>query len=205
MPKTRIRLLILVGPSNSRGAKAHSVNRARRKPASGGETAAARPEPFARSRAVIRFGEREAAMRSPVGPDEIRVVIQPVEARDYDLGPIPAQLFKKTFDGFFTALETTDRELQPKAKSSEFVISHLALNSCEFGIMEKRKSFGHNSRFGHRVFPAMRRRHLPKRLPDGRSPSAADEGVYSNRQGGRSPLSRPGAIQRHGIADRRVL
>jgi hypothetical protein len=84
-------------------------------------------------------------MSSPVGPDEIRVVIQPVEARDYDLGPIPAQLFKKTFDGFFTALETTDRELQPKAKSSEFVISHLALNSCEFGIMEKRKSFGHNS------------------------------------------------------------
>jgi hypothetical protein len=82
---------------------------------------------------------------SPVGPDEIRVVIQPVEARDYDLGPIPAQLFKKTFDGFFTALETTDRELQPKAKSSEFVISHLALNSCEFGIMEKRKSFAHSN------------------------------------------------------------
>jgi hypothetical protein len=54
-------------------------------------------------------------------------------------------LFKKTFDGFFTALETTDRELQPKAKSSEFVISHLALNSCEFGIAEKRKTFGQSS------------------------------------------------------------
>jgi hypothetical protein len=84
-------------------------------------------------------------MGSPIGPNEIRVVIQPVEARDYDQGPIPAQLFKKTFDAFFTALETTDRELQPKAKSSEFVISHLALNSCEFGILEKRRSFGQNS------------------------------------------------------------
>jgi hypothetical protein len=84
-------------------------------------------------------------MPSPIGPDEIRVVIQPVEARDYDLGPIPAQLFKKTFDAFFIALETTDRELQPKAKSSEFVISHLALNSCEFGILEKRRAFGQNS------------------------------------------------------------
>ena len=84
-------------------------------------------------------------MSSPIGPNEIRVVIQLVEARDYDVGPIPAQLFKKTFDGFFTALETTDRELQPKARSSEFVISHLALNSCEFGITEKRRSFGQNS------------------------------------------------------------
>jgi hypothetical protein len=84
-------------------------------------------------------------MPSPIGPDEIRVVIQPVEARDYDLGPIPAQLFKKTFDAFFIALETTDRELQPKAKSSEFVISHLSLNSCEFGILEKQRSFGQNS------------------------------------------------------------
>jgi hypothetical protein len=84
-------------------------------------------------------------MSSPIGPNEIRVVIQLVEARDYDVGPIPAQLFKKTFDGFFTALETTDRELQPKTRSSEFVISHLALNSCEFGIAEKRRSFGQNS------------------------------------------------------------
>ncbi len=84
-------------------------------------------------------------MSSPIGPNEIRVVIQLVEARDYDVGPIPAQLFKKTFDGFFTALETTDRELQPKSRSSEFVISHLALNSCEFGITEKRRSSGQNT------------------------------------------------------------
>ena len=61
-------------------------------------------------------------MNSPIGPNEIRVVIRPVEARDYDLGPIPAELFKKTFDAFLTALQVTDRELQPKARSSEFLV-----------------------------------------------------------------------------------
>jgi hypothetical protein len=81
-------------------------------------------------------------MNSPIGPNEIRVVIRPVEARDYDLGPIPAELFKKTFDAFLTALQVTDRELQPKARSSEFLISLLALNPYEFGILEKRKAFG---------------------------------------------------------------
>ena len=81
-------------------------------------------------------------MNSPIGPNEIRVVIRPIEARDYDLGPIPAELFKKTFDAFLTALQVTDRELQPKARSSEFIISQLALNPYEFGILEKRKALG---------------------------------------------------------------
>ena len=81
-------------------------------------------------------------MNSPIGPNEIRVVIRPVEARDYDLGPIPAELFKKTFDAFLTALQVTDRELQPKARSSEFLVSQLALNPYEFGILEKRKALG---------------------------------------------------------------
>jgi hypothetical protein len=84
-------------------------------------------------------------MVGPIRPNEIRVVIRPVEARDYDLGPIPAELFKKTFDAFFSALQVTDRELQPKARSSEFFISQLALNPYEFGILEKRRSFGQNS------------------------------------------------------------
>jgi hypothetical protein len=84
-------------------------------------------------------------MVGPIRPNEIRVVIRPVEARDYDLGPIPAELFKKTFDAFLTALQVTDRELQPKARSSEFLISQLALNPYEFGILEKRRSFGQNS------------------------------------------------------------
>jgi len=84
-------------------------------------------------------------MSSPIGPNEIRVVIRPVEARDYDLGPIPAELFKKTFDAFLTALQVTDRELQPKARSNEFLISQLALNPYEFGIFEKRKALGQNS------------------------------------------------------------
>ena len=79
-------------------------------------------------------------MGSPISPNEIRVVIRPVEARDYDLGPIPAELFKRTFDAFLTALQVTDRELQPKARASEFLISQLALNPYEFGIFEKRRS-----------------------------------------------------------------
>ena len=84
-------------------------------------------------------------MSSPIGANEIRVVIRPVEARDYDLGPIPAELFKRTFDAFLTALQVTDRELQPKARSSEFLISQLALNPYEFGILEKRKALGQNT------------------------------------------------------------
>jgi hypothetical protein len=84
-------------------------------------------------------------MVSPIRSNEIRVVIRPVEARDYDLGPIPAELFKKTFDAILTALQVTDRELQPKARSSEFFISQLALNPYEFGILEKRRSFGQSS------------------------------------------------------------
>ena len=84
-------------------------------------------------------------MNSPIGPNEIRVVIRPVEARDYDLGPIPAELFKKTFDAFLTALQVTDRELQPKARSSEFLVSQLALNPYEFGILEKRKALGQHT------------------------------------------------------------
>ncbi len=84
-------------------------------------------------------------MSSLIGPNEIRVVIRPVEARDYDLWPIPAELFKKTFDAFLTALLVTDRELQPKARSSEFLISQLALNPYEFGILEKRRALGQNT------------------------------------------------------------
>jgi hypothetical protein len=84
-------------------------------------------------------------MVSPIGPNEIRIVIRPVEERDYEPGPVPAELFKKIFDAFFTALQTTDRELQPKARSSEFFISHLTLDALEFGIQEKRRSFGHHS------------------------------------------------------------
>ena len=39
-------------------------------------------------------------MMSPIGRNEIRVVIRSVEARDYDLEPVPAELFKKTFERF---------------------------------------------------------------------------------------------------------
>ena len=101
-------------------------------------------------------------MASPIRSNEIRVVIRPVEARDYDLGPIPAELFKKTFDAFLTALQVTDRELQPKARSSEFFISQLALNPYEFGILEKATTARPKQPFGDRVLPPLRRGHLPQ-------------------------------------------
>src|SRR6201999_3291876 len=85
-------------------------------------------------------------MMSPIGPNEICVVIRPGEARDYDLGPIPAELFKKTFDAFLTALQVTDRELQPKTRSSAVLTSQLALSPYELGILEKRKAFGQTGR-----------------------------------------------------------
>jgi hypothetical protein len=84
-------------------------------------------------------------MSNLIGPNEVRVVIRPVEDRGDDFGPIPAELFKKTFDAFLTALLVTDRELQPKARSSEFLISQLALAPYEFGILEKRRAFGQTS------------------------------------------------------------
>jgi hypothetical protein len=81
-------------------------------------------------------------MSNLIGPNEVRVVIRPVEDRGDDFGPIPAELFKKTFDAFLIALMVTDRELQPKARSSEFLISQLAVDPYEFGILEKRRAFG---------------------------------------------------------------
>jgi hypothetical protein len=81
-------------------------------------------------------------MSNLIEPNEVRVVIRPVEDRGDDFGPIPAELFKKTFDAFLTALLVTDRELQPKTRSSEFLISQLALDPYEFGILEKRRAFG---------------------------------------------------------------
>ncbi len=78
-------------------------------------------------------------MGSPIGPNEVRVVIRQVELPDYQPEPISAELFKRIFDAFFAALKAADAELQPKAASREFFISHLALGSYEFGIVEKRK------------------------------------------------------------------
>jgi hypothetical protein len=37
-------------------------------------------------------------MTSPIGQNEIRVVIRPVEARDYDLGPVQKDV-RRVFDG----------------------------------------------------------------------------------------------------------
>jgi hypothetical protein len=77
-----------------------------------------------------------------VGLSEIRVSIRPVEAPESQPEPIPAQLFKKTFDAFWAAVVAADRELHAKTASSQFLVSRLAEAPCEFGIVERQKAPG---------------------------------------------------------------
>jgi hypothetical protein len=79
-------------------------------------------------------------MSGPVGSNEIRVVIRPIETPGFEPERIPALAFKKIFDAFLAALIAADREVHPKSASSEFFLSHLAMGSYEFGIMEKQRS-----------------------------------------------------------------
>jgi hypothetical protein len=79
-------------------------------------------------------------MSSPVGPSEIRVLIRSLEAPGLKPGLIPAQLFKKIFDAFLAALIAADQELHPKSASSQFFLSCLSIDECEFGIVEKQKA-----------------------------------------------------------------
>ena len=81
-------------------------------------------------------------MSSPVGPSEIRVLIRPLEAAGFKPGLIPAQLFKKIFDAFLAALIAADQELHAKSASSQFFLSCLSTDPCEFGIVEKQRASG---------------------------------------------------------------
>ncbi len=81
-------------------------------------------------------------MSGPVGSSELRVVVRPIETPGFEPARIPALAFKKMFDAFLAALIAADRELHPKSGSSEFYLSHLAIGSYEFGIMEKQRSPG---------------------------------------------------------------
>jgi hypothetical protein len=81
-------------------------------------------------------------MSGPVGSSEIRVVIRPIDAPGFEPDRILARAFKKIFDAFLAALIAADRELHPKSGSSEFFISHLAIETYEFGIIEKQRSPG---------------------------------------------------------------
>jgi hypothetical protein len=93
-------------------------------------------------------------MSGAVGSNEFRVVIRPIEAPGFEPERIPAQAFKKIFDAFLAALLAADRELHPKSGSSEFFLSHLAMESCEFGIMERQRSL---SRGGVSAIELLRR------------------------------------------------
>ena len=71
-----------------------------------------------------------------IGPNEIRVVVQPSAAPGSPASSVPAAVFKKLFDAVYAALIAADREVHPKSASSAFVISHLSVDPCEFGLLE---------------------------------------------------------------------
>jgi hypothetical protein len=45
-------------------------------------------------------------------------------------------VFKKLFDALYAALIAADREVHPKSAASAFLISHLTIAPCEFGLLE---------------------------------------------------------------------
>jgi hypothetical protein len=81
-------------------------------------------------------------MMSSIGRTEIRVVMYPIPGAGAPSGLVQARAYKKLFDAVLGALIAADREIHPKLASSEFLISHLALGACEFGIVEKVRASG---------------------------------------------------------------
>ncbi len=73
---------------------------------------------------------------NPIGPNEIRVVVQTTQAPGSPAGLVRAAVFKKLFDAVLAALLAADREIHPKTASSAFLISHLSFAPCEFGLSE---------------------------------------------------------------------
>jgi hypothetical protein len=79
---------------------------------------------------------------NPVGPNELRVVVQPQPRSGSQAGAVPARVFKKVFDAVLAALLAADREIHPKAASSEFNIQVMSSYPCEFGLIETVRATG---------------------------------------------------------------
>lgn len=77
-----------------------------------------------------------------VGRNELRVVIQPGPAAGSQNDAVPAAVYKKVFDAVLGALLAADRELHAKSVSSAFLIAHLSIDPCEFGVVEKVRAPG---------------------------------------------------------------
>ena len=77
-----------------------------------------------------------------VGRNELRVVIQPGQAAGSPGRAIPAALYKKVFDAVLGALLAADRELHAKRLSSAFLIAHLSIDPCAFGVVEQVRAPG---------------------------------------------------------------
>ena len=82
---------------------------------------------------------------NPIGPTELRVVIQPIRASGRHNGGVPASVFKKVFDAVLAALVAADREVHPKAAASAFHVACLSANPCEFGFVETVRAAGGNA------------------------------------------------------------
>jgi len=76
-----------------------------------------------------------------IGRNEIRVVIQPKPAGS-QADAVPAAFYKKLFDAVLGALVAADREIHAKSVSSAFVIAHLSVSPCEFGVVENAQASG---------------------------------------------------------------
>ncbi|CAN5246136.1 hypothetical protein BH10PSE7_BH10PSE7_43000 [soil metagenome] len=72
-------------------------------------------------------------MDKSLRPDELRVIIRLSKGPNDSTRPIPAAVFQRMFNTVFRALKAADQDIQ---KDSRFFISHLAMGSNEFGIME---------------------------------------------------------------------
>lgn len=79
---------------------------------------------------------------NPIGPTELRVVIQPQPSVGSQYGAVPARVFKKVFDAVLAALLAADREIYAKAASSEFHVCSLSTDPCEFGLVETVRATG---------------------------------------------------------------
>lgn len=77
-----------------------------------------------------------------VARNEVRVVIQPGHAARSQGDGAPAAVYKKVFDAVLAALSAADRELHAKKVSSAFLIAHLSVDPCAFGLVEKVRAPG---------------------------------------------------------------
>ena len=77
-----------------------------------------------------------------IGRNEIRVVIRPNSIGGSQSDAVPAAVYKKLFDAVLGAIVAADREIHAKGVSSAFLIAHLSVSPCAFGVVESARAPG---------------------------------------------------------------